>query len=50
MWTLAEGDVTSVPFVENTDVELAYKWYYAKKVKELNELRVKIATIKATKD
>ncbi len=43
LFYLTNGDITKIETVNNMDYEKVISWYYAKKVKELNELRYHIA-------
>jgi hypothetical protein len=50
LFNLCDGDISKVKEIENLDVELCYDWYYILRVKELNELRLRIAEWKRIKE
>jgi len=43
IFKLSEGDISKIEIIENLDVKLCYEWYYLIRVKELNEMRLRIA-------
>jgi len=43
LFRLSEGDISKIREIENLDVQMFYDWYYMLRVKELNELRMRIA-------
>lgn len=42
-YKLSEGDITKTTIIENLYVSDCYNWFYLQKVKELNEMKVRIA-------
>lgn len=39
LFNLADGDISKADYINSLNYEFAYKWFYVRKVKELNELR-----------
>jgi hypothetical protein len=40
---LTNGDLSKIEIIEKFDIEYFYQWLYLTRVKELNELRMRIA-------
>lgn len=43
LYRLTDGDISKIEEVLNIDVELCYEWNYILKIREINELRLRIA-------
>lgn len=49
LFKLSEGDISKIDLINELDVEYCYDWYYLIKVRELNEMKVRIAEWKKIK-
>lgn len=49
LFRLANYDISKVPIIENLFIDQCYEWYYLIKVRELNEMKNKIAEWKKIK-
>jgi len=43
LYRLTDGDISKIEMVWNIEVELCNEWYYIFKLREINELRLRIA-------
>lgn len=43
LFKLSEGDISKTHLINDLEVEYCYDWYYLIKVRELNEMRLRIA-------
>ena len=43
LFKLSEGDIAKTNLISELDIEYCYDWYYLIKVRELNEMRLRIA-------
>lgn len=50
IFRLAEYDIWKTTIIKEMDVEYCYQWYYLVKVRELNDMRMRIAEWKKIKD
>ncbi len=49
LFKLANYDISKITIIENLFIDQCYDWYYLLKVKELNEMKLKIAEIEKIK-
>jgi hypothetical protein len=49
LFKLANYDISKITIIENLFVDQCYDWYYLIKVKELNEMKLKIAEMEKIK-
>jgi len=42
LYKLSDVDISKIKEIEKIEVELCYDWYYILKVRELNELKLRI--------
>lgn len=49
LFKLSEGDISKTNLINQLDVEYCYNWYYLIKVRELNEMKLRIAEWKRIK-
>jgi hypothetical protein len=50
LFKLSEGDMSKAKIIENIPVEDCYNWFYLLRVRELNDMRIKIAEWKKLKN
>lgn len=50
LFKLAETDISKIEMINDIDVDYCYQWYYLIKVRELNEMKMKIAEWKRIKE
>lgn len=43
LFKLSGGDISKTNLIDELDVEYCYNWYYLNKVRELNEMKLRIA-------
>ena len=48
-YKLANGDLSKITIIENMDIDYCYQWLYLTRVKELNEMRMRIAEMERMK-
>lgn len=43
LFKLTEGDISKTNLINDLDIQFCYEWYYLIRVRELNEMRLRIA-------
>lgn len=50
LFKLSDADICKTTIISNMDIKTCYDWYYLLKVRELNDMRMRIAEWKRIKE